>query len=282
MMELGHGAAALVCAALGLVGFVLGLVLSRTSSRLAREEAATSGRRAPASFRTVLDRRPYAAGLVLAVVFLAIFLEFGLQWRCLELLILASILFLAALVDLEVFLIPNGLILVGIAVRTAFVVLYGATGAEARLPLIVGSLAGGLSISLPVLLLVLVMDKLLGRPSMGGGDVKLLFMTGLYLPWELDLLALLISCFVAIIYALIASRFAIGAVGDAGCDEESGSVREAMRERESGSEEEAKLDGEEEPRSSGPSQVRIPFGVPIAIAFWLVMVFGDLAVPFVF
>ena len=63
--------------------------------------------------------------------------------------------------------------------------------------LAVWAVAGG------VLLLVLGMEKLLGREAMGGGDIKLLCLTGLYLGWMKNLLCLLLACVLGIVFALV-------------------------------------------------------------------------------
>ena len=53
-----------------------------------------------------------------------------------------------------------------------------------------------------LLLLSLAMDKVLGRESLGGGDIKLLFVLGLYLGWAEMLLLLLAACILGILWAL--------------------------------------------------------------------------------
>ena len=57
-----------------------------------------------------------------------------------------------------------------------------------------------------VLLLALLMEKLLRRDAMGGGDIKLLFLTGLFLGWQKNLLCLLLACVVGILWGLIRAK----------------------------------------------------------------------------
>lgn len=64
-------------------------------------------------------------------------------------------------------------------------------------------LIGGLSISVPILLMSLVADKVLGKESMGGGDIKLFAMLGLHLGFPLTLLSLILSCFIGIFFAIV-------------------------------------------------------------------------------
>ena len=42
--------------------------------------------------------------------------------------------------------------------------------------------------------------------AMGGGDIKLLFVTGLYLGWQLNILCLFLACILGILFGLIANR----------------------------------------------------------------------------
>ena len=63
-------------------------------------------------------------------------------------------------------------------------------------------MAGGLSIGVGMLLLSLLFDKVTGKESLGGGDIKLFFMTGLYLgPW-VGLFNLILSCMIGIGFVL--------------------------------------------------------------------------------
>ena len=47
------------------------------------------------------------------------------------------------------------------------------------------------------------MEKLLGREAMGGGDIKLLFLTGLFLGWKRNLLCLVAACVIGIVWGLL-------------------------------------------------------------------------------
>ena len=69
-------------------------------------------------------------------------------------------------------------------------------------PAVLGALAlgGGL------LLISLIMDRLLGRETMGGGDIKLLAMLGLYTGPAAGLFLLLLACFIGLAFALRRGR----------------------------------------------------------------------------
>lgn len=61
----------------------------------------------------------------------------------------------------------------------------------------------GLSVSLPLFLLTLFVEKVRGKASFGGGDIKLLFVTGLYLGWERNLTALFLACVMMLAVMLV-------------------------------------------------------------------------------
>lgn len=50
------------------------------------------------------------------------------------------------------------------------------------------------------------MEKLLGREAMGGGDIKLLFLTGLFLGWKRNLLCLVAACVIGIVWGLLQKK----------------------------------------------------------------------------
>lgn len=70
-------------------------------------------------------------------------------------------------------------------------------------------LVDGLAVSLPLLILVLIMEKILKKDAMGGGDIKLLFVTGLYLGWARNILVVFFACIIGIVVASIQQKKAI-------------------------------------------------------------------------
>lgn len=134
-----------------------------------------------------------------ALVFVSALLRWDISLRALEMALLGAILIWIALVDADVQLIPDRLIIAGIVVRVAFVL---ASGDIAHTAL--SSLIGGVSMALPVLLIALLLEKLLKKEAVGGGDIKLLFMTGLYFDWKLNILSLFLACLIGIAFALLA------------------------------------------------------------------------------
>jgi leader peptidase (prepilin peptidase)/N-methyltransferase len=136
--------------------------------------------------------------LLTALVFVSALLKWDISLKALEMALLGSVLLWISFTDAEAQIIPNRLIVAGIAIRAAFILV------SSDIPRVaLQSAIGGLSVSLPVLLIALLLEKLLKKEAVGGGDIKLLFMAGLYFDWKLNVLALLLACFAGIAFAPI-------------------------------------------------------------------------------
>lgn len=127
-----------------------------------------------------LSRRHVLAEAVSALVFVTL-LHYDISLQALEGWCVAGILLVCSFADLEGYIIPDRFIAVG-------VVLFIITLFFAPQPLrrALDGAIGGLAVAGCVLLLVLGMEKLLGREAMGGGDIKLLFLTGLFFGLEAE------------------------------------------------------------------------------------------------
>lgn len=124
--------------------------------------------------------------------------RFGLSFVTLEVLLLFGCLMLLAFIDFDTMLLPNGPMLVALAGWVVFLPAHEDIRARAVQGLLTAVTVGG-----AILLISLIMDKVLGRESMGGGDIKLFALVGLYLgPWK-TLLMVLLSCFVGLIFVIV-------------------------------------------------------------------------------
>lgn len=132
---------------------------------------------------------------LLAAVYVALLLKFDLTLTLVTHLIFASCLFCLSLVDLDTQIIPDRFIVIPILARCLELLLSGGLRG-----LLSGALPG-LVIAGSVLLLSLIMDKVLKKDTMGGGDIKLLFVIGLFLPLGQCLLMVMIACVVGIVMA---------------------------------------------------------------------------------
>jgi len=148
-----------------------------------------------------LSARHVWGELVSALVFVSAVLKFDVSLQVLEALLWASLLLACSFTDLEGYIIPDGFIIAMIALRLVFIALGGNF-----LPELVSALIGGFAVAGGLMLVVLLYEKLSGKEAMGGGDIKLLFATGLFLGWKCNFLCLILSCFIGILFGLISQR----------------------------------------------------------------------------
>lgn len=134
-----------------------------------------------------------------AVLFAGLTVRYGLTADLAMWLILGCILMLAAIIDANIRILPDKLLLAAAANRILFFVIRQEP--LSGLPKIIGS---ALAVSVPLLLLVLLMDHIKGRETMGGGDIKLIFVLGLYLNILQNVFLLLAACILALAAAAAA------------------------------------------------------------------------------
>lgn len=144
----------------------------------------------------ISPRYPAVEGLT-ALVYLSALAACGLRWDTVQALVLASCLITLSLVDLDTFVIPDRVLAVLALSWLLFLPLSPAPAASFR-----SGLVGACAIGLPLLAIVLAADRIMGRETMGGGDLKLLFLTGLYFGWQRQLLLLILACLVGLLFAL--------------------------------------------------------------------------------
>ena len=102
-------------------------------------------------------------------------LRFGFTFYTIDILVLVSCLFTLSLIDLDTMTIPDRFIVIPAAFQLIYAFAYGGF-ASVWYCLWHALILGG-----AVLLLSLFMDKVLKKESMGGGDIKLLFLHQMFL-----------------------------------------------------------------------------------------------------
>ena len=133
--------------------------------------------------------------LVFSLVTVLCLLRFDLTALCLRNWIFLGCLFLLTLTDLDAMIIPDGCHIVALAAWLAALPFVGMGRGEIIAHLIAGvALGGGL------LLISLVMDRIMGRDTLGGGDIKLLAVVGLYLGPIGALFALVLACVIGLLF----------------------------------------------------------------------------------
>ncbi|MEW5954036.1 MAG: prepilin peptidase [Bacillota bacterium] len=122
--------------------------------------------------------------------FLAIYLKYGLTVGGLAAAVLFSLLLAIIFIDLDFLIIPNRLVLAGLILGVPLVMLQSF---ELLLSGLLGLAVGGG---------LLLLTAVVSRGGMGGGDIKLAAMIGLYLGWPQILLMLFISFLLGAIVGL--------------------------------------------------------------------------------
>lgn len=141
--------------------------------------------------------RCFFTELITGALYLVVFLRYGITFVTLEYLILFSVLLAIALIDCDTSEIPDGLNLSGVLVFLAFYYPHGDLAARAQDAALGAVIYGG-----GMLLLSLFMDLLLKRETLGGGDVKLFAMLGLYTGVAKGVVMILLACVAGLLLSL--------------------------------------------------------------------------------
>lgn len=141
--------------------------------------------------------------LLLACTFVGCILRWGLGFDALRWMALSCCLLGLSLVDLETYTIPDRFLI-------AALVIYAITLPVTAAPVpdqLRSGIPGGLLLGAGMLVLSLLFDKVTGKESLGGGDIKLYFVAGLCLGPVGGLLCLILSCVLGLLFsALIRKR----------------------------------------------------------------------------
>ena len=214
------------CFVAALFGAAMGSFLNCAAWRIARGESFLTGRsRCPACGHTLgpVDLLPVLGWLVrrgrchycgapvapryfltecaFAALTVLCLLRFDLSALCLRNYIFLCCLFCLSLVDLDSFIIPDGCLLLPALAWFAALPWCGLSARQAAVHVLSALLCGG-----AVLALSLLMDKLLQKESLGGGDIKLFALVALYLGPVAFLFALLFSCVLGLLFAAATRR----------------------------------------------------------------------------
>ena len=193
-----------------------------------------------------ISRRYPAVEAVSAAFFVSVLLRWDVSWPALRFLALGCLLLTLSLVDWETREIPDGLLAAAALLSLLRLPAEGLPGLKS-------ALLGAVAISVPLLLFVLLADRVMGRETMGGGDIKLFAVLGLHLGPGQTLLLLILSCLAGLLLALLGGR------------------RNPSPPAETEETERPPCEGGC-PRSGLGGQ--IPFGPAVSLAAWPVVLFG--------
>ena len=139
--------------------------------------------------------------LFFAMVSLLSLLRWDLSPEYLRNMVLACCLFCLSLVDLESYEIPNGCLVIAVISWLAALPFIGMGKTQILLHLLTGIGYGAIMLGLTLLL-----DKIMGKETMGGGDIKLFAVTGLYLGAAASLFALFFSCILGLLVGVLRKK----------------------------------------------------------------------------
>ena len=137
--------------------------------------------------------------LLFAAVSAACFLRFGVSVLCLRNYVFLCCLFCLTLTDLDDMIIPDGCHIISAAAWLLALPFTFTGWADTLLHILAAVVFGGVLLGISV-----IMDRRLGRESLGGGDIKLFAVTGLYLGFAGTLFTVLLSCILGLaVYAAV-------------------------------------------------------------------------------
>lgn len=141
--------------------------------------------------------------LLCGLLFLICFLVIGLRYELISALCLSAILICITFVDIDTFTIPNGFIIFGMIAGVVFIALGVLPDQDAGYKKnIIDALLGVLAGAVPLIIIDLGSRLILKRDGMGGGDMKLMAMVGLFLGWKLILAASLLGVYAGALYGI--------------------------------------------------------------------------------
>lgn len=134
--------------------------------------------------------------LLTGILFAIVYINFGYSFESVYYMFLVSLLVIITFIDLDHYIIPDGLIIIG-SVVSVIVNLFG-YGVGVKNGVLGAIVCGG-----GVLVVVTLIEFLVKNEVMGGGDIKLFAMLGLFLGVKLGLITVLLSVYVGAIYGIV-------------------------------------------------------------------------------
>ena len=148
-----------------------------------------------------VSARYFLAELFMALVTVICLIRYDVTIVCLRNYVFICCLFCLSLVDLENYTIPDGCLLISAFAWLLALPLTAMSWKESLMHLLAAVIFG-----VGLLLLSLVMDRILKKDSLGGGDIKLYFVVGLYLGFAATLFSLLLACVLGLLFAFLRKR----------------------------------------------------------------------------
>nr|WP_283764125.1 A24 family peptidase [Roseofilum halophilum] len=135
---------------------------------------------------------------ITGLLFLGVYLQFGLSWETVGYWFCLSWLLVLAMIDWDTFTLPNSLTQFGLVAGLLYQLVRGGGAAD---PLLDGMFGAILGLWLFEMIIILG-SFLLGQAAMGEGDAKLAAAIGAWLGWKLLLLSGFLACLIGAVVGL--------------------------------------------------------------------------------
>lgn len=133
--------------------------------------------------------------LLTAILFLIVFNLFGLATSTIYYLVLVSILIVITFIDIDHYIIPDKILVFGLIFSLIFNILFKEVELKQSIPALI--LCGG-----GMWILISIIEFIIKKECMGGGDIKLFGVMGFFLGIKGGLLTIILSIYVGALYGL--------------------------------------------------------------------------------
>ena len=134
--------------------------------------------------------------LLTGILFVLTYLTFGYKIDTIYYLVLVSLLIIITFIDIDHYIIPDGLIIIGSIFAIIFNFIYPIVGIR-------NSIISGIICGLGTLAVISLIEFITKKEVMGGGDIKLFGMLGLFVGLKLGVLTILLSVYVGAAYGIV-------------------------------------------------------------------------------
>lgn len=135
------------------------------------------------------------------VMFVISYIRFGLSIEMILFTLLLLVFIVIFAIDIKHYIIPNSLNIT-VLVLGALVLFFPHSSINGQMTINFIDRLIGFGVSFAIFLIFFVLEKLLKKELIGGGDIKFFFGIGLFMGWQLLLLGLFISALIGVVVAI--------------------------------------------------------------------------------
>lgn len=134
--------------------------------------------------------------LLTGILFVMTYNVYGLNFVTINYLVLISLLIIITFIDIDHYIIPDRIIIFGSIFALLFKLMNQVISTK-------DSIIGGIVCGGGMFILINLIELVVKKEAMGGGDIKLFFMIGLFVGLKLGLLTILMSIYVGAAYGIV-------------------------------------------------------------------------------